>query len=84
MIPIALHRTLSWVIAVSDVRQWERGDTSQGWQDKSPDFRRGHVVGWIEGFEHPTVGTCWRSDPKAQWIQCPQRRRQHFRGRSAP
>src|SRR6266567_3242596 len=26
--------------------------TSRGWQDKSPDLRLGHVVGWIENFGH--------------------------------
>ncbi len=52
MIPIALHRTLSWVIECSDVRQSERGDTSHGWRDKSADCRRAHVVGWIENTEH--------------------------------
>lgn len=50
MIQIALYRNQSGNIAHSDVRQWERGDTSHGWQDKSPDIRRGRVVGWIEGF----------------------------------
>lgn len=84
MIPIALHRTLSWVIACSDVRQWERGDTSHGWQDKSPDIRRGHVVGWSWYFGPEANGACWRSPHNVQWIQCPQRRRQHFRGRGAP
>jgi hypothetical protein len=48
MIQIALHRSLSWVIACSDVRQWERGDTSHGWQDKSADCRRAIVVGGVE------------------------------------
>lgn len=48
MIPIALHRSLSWVIACSDVRQWERRDTSHGWRDKSTDCRRVHVVGGVD------------------------------------
>jgi hypothetical protein len=48
MIPIALHRSLSWVIACSGVRQWERRDTSHGWRDKSAGVRRAHVVGWTE------------------------------------
>ena len=50
MIQIVLHRILSLVIACSDGVQWVRGDTSHGWQDKSPDLRSGHVVGRIEGF----------------------------------
>lgn len=50
MIQIALHRTLSWVIACSVVRQCERRDTSHGWRDKSADVRRAHVVGWVEIF----------------------------------
>jgi hypothetical protein len=48
MIQIVLHRSLSLVLACSDVMQWERGDTSHGWQDKSADVRRAHVVGWTE------------------------------------
>jgi len=48
MIRIVLHRSLSLVIACSDGMQWERGDTSHGWQDKSADVRRAHVVGWTE------------------------------------
>jgi len=47
MIEMAFYRSLSWVIACSDVRQWEQGDTSHGWQDKSADVRRAHVVGWV-------------------------------------
>jgi hypothetical protein len=48
MIQIVLYRSLSLVIACSDGMQWERGDTSHGWQDKSADVRRAHVVGWTE------------------------------------
>ena len=48
MIQIVLHRSLSLVLACSDGMQWERGDTSHGWQDKSADVRRAHVVGWTE------------------------------------
>jgi hypothetical protein len=84
MIQIALHRNLAGHIARSDVRPWELGDRGHGWQDKSPDLRRGHVVGWIECFAHSTESTCWRSGHKAQRIQCIKRRRQHFRGRRAP
>ncbi len=35
MIGIALDRTLSRIIACSDVRQAEQGDTSHGRQDKA-------------------------------------------------
>jgi hypothetical protein len=45
MIEIALHRSLSRDIACSDVRQWERGDTSHGWRDKSADVRRADMAG---------------------------------------
>jgi hypothetical protein len=48
MIQIVLYRSLSLVIACSDGMQWERGDTSHGWRDKSADVRRAHVVGWTE------------------------------------
>jgi hypothetical protein len=50
MIQTVLHRNLSLVTAWSDGMQWERGDTSHGWQDKSADGCRAHVVGWIRIF----------------------------------
>ena len=78
MIQIVLHRNLSLVIACSDGMQWVRGDTSHGWQDKSPDLRPGHVVGWIEGLGHRGKATCWRLLRKVQRIQCPERRRPLF------
>jgi hypothetical protein len=78
MIQIVLHRSLSLVIACSDGMQWERGDTSHGWQDKSPDVRPGHVVGWIESFGHRHRGACWRPHHKFQRIQFLERRRPLF------
>ncbi len=51
MIQIVLHRNLSLVIACSDGMQWGQGDTSHGWQDKSGDVRRAHVVGRAEDFD---------------------------------
>jgi hypothetical protein len=77
---IALHRNLSLVIACSDGMQWERGDTSHGWQDKSADIRLGHVVGWIESFRHWGRGACWRLPRKIQRIQCFERHRPSFYG----
>ena len=50
MIQIVLHRNLSLVIACSDGMQWVQGDTSRGWQDKSADGCRAHVVGWMAIF----------------------------------
>ena len=50
MIQIALHRSLSWAIAYSDVKQWQVGDMSHRLRDKSADCRRAHVVGWVEIF----------------------------------
>jgi hypothetical protein len=78
MIQIVLHRILSLVIACSDGMRWEWGDTSHGWQDKSPDLRLGHVVGWIESFGHQGRGACWRSHRKLQRTQCLERRRLLF------
>ena len=46
MIQIAVHRSLSWDIAYSDVVWWEAGVTRHRWQDKSADCGRAHVVGW--------------------------------------
>jgi len=78
MIQTVLHRNLSLVIAWFDGMQWVRGDTSHGWQDKSPDVRLGHVVGWIESFTHWGRGACWRLHRKIQRIQWPERRRPLF------
>ena len=52
MIGIALDRTLSRVIACSDVRQAEQGDTSHGRQGKSADVRRADVVGGVGDVRH--------------------------------
>jgi len=84
MIQIVLHRSLSWVTACSDgmLREW--GDTSHGWQDKSPDLRLGHVVGWIESFGHWGRGTCWRLFRKVQRIQRIERHRSPFYGCRRP
>jgi hypothetical protein len=84
MIPIVLHRNSSLVIACSDGMQWERGDTSHGWQDKSPDIHLGHVVGWIEGFGHWGKAACWRLLRKVQRIQRIERRRSSFCGCRSP
>jgi hypothetical protein len=81
MIQIVLHRSLSFIIACSVVKQGERGDIDHGWQDKSPDLRRGHVVGWIECFSALTACACWRTGHKAQRIQCHERHRPCFSGR---
>jgi hypothetical protein len=78
MIQIVLHRSLSWVIACSDEMQWVRGDIGHGWQDKSPDLRPGHVVGWIEGFVSRGTDTCWRPLHNVQRIQRAERRRLSF------
>jgi hypothetical protein len=80
MIQIVLHRSLLLVIACSDGVQWERGDTSHGWQDKSPDLRPGHVVGWIENFGHWDRSACWRPHRKIQRIQRIKRHRPLFHG----
>jgi hypothetical protein len=84
MIQTVLRRNLSLVIAWSDGMQWVRGDTSHGWQDKSPDIRLGHVVGWIEGFGHWGRGACWRSYRKVQRIQRVVRHRALFRRCRSP
>ena len=86
MIQIALHRGFSWIVARSDVRPREWGDTSHGWQGKSADVRRAYVVGWIEHFKHFDNGAYWLSQHKAQRFQGPKRRRCFSRscGRQAP
>jgi hypothetical protein len=84
MIQLVRHRNLSLVIAWSNGMQWVRGDTSQGWQDKSPDVRLGHVVGWIGSFGHWGRGICWRLLCKVQQIQGIERHRSSFRGCPRP
>jgi hypothetical protein len=77
MTQIVLHRSLSLVIACSVVRQWEQGEFDHRWQDKSPDLRRGHVVGWIECFVPLTTCACWRTGHNAQRNQCRERHLPH-------
>jgi len=84
MIQIVLHRNLSLVIGCSDGMRWVRGDTSHGWQDKSPDIRLGHVVGWIESFVSWGRGACWRPYHKVQRIQHIERHRSSFYGCRRP
>jgi hypothetical protein len=54
---------------------------SHGWQDKSPDVRRGQVVGWIESFAHSTRSPCWRAANKVQRIQSAERHQRFSCGR---
>lgn len=84
MIRIVLHRSLSWVFACSGGMRWERGDISDGWQDKSPDLRLGHVVGWIECFAPWGGIVCWRLNRKVQRIQRIKRHRLSFCGYRSP
>jgi len=84
VIQIVLHRNLSLVVACSNGMQWERGDSSHGWQDKSPDFRLWHVVGWIESSVHWGRGACWRPYRKVQRIQHIERHRSSFYGFRRP
>jgi hypothetical protein len=84
MIQIVFHRNWSFVIACSDGMRWVRGDTSHGWQDKSPDLRLGHVVGCIESFGHWDRTACWRLFRKVQRIQRIERHRPPFHGCRRP
>jgi len=59
MIQIGFDRRLSQIIARSDVKPWEQGDSSRGWQGKSADFRRADVAGGVEDLRHrakPSAG----------------------------
>jgi hypothetical protein len=68
MIPIALHRSLSWVIACSDVRQCERGDTSHGWQDKSRKVRPVGRLGNVSNLNHaPNIAKDRRNLRVSPW-----------------
>jgi hypothetical protein len=48
MIEIALRRVESKVLASPTVMGRAQGEVDRGWQDKSADVRRAHVVGWVE------------------------------------
>jgi hypothetical protein len=83
MMQIVLHRSLSLVIACSEGMQWEWGDTSRGWQGKSADLRRAHVVGWSRYFGHQDNNTCWLLQHKEQQFQRSTRRQPLSYGRPA-
>jgi hypothetical protein len=66
MIQIGFDRRLSQIIARSDVKPWEQGDSSRGWQDKSTDCRRAGC-GWESGFFKTSLqATCRRFSRKAR------------------
>ena len=48
MIEIACRRTGSRVIASPTMQGWMQGEVDRGWQDKSADGCRAHVVGWVD------------------------------------
>jgi hypothetical protein len=64
MIGIALDRTLSRIIACSDVRQAEQGDTSHGRQDKSRKVRPVGRSGNASNFSQATnIAKNWHNLP---------------------
>jgi hypothetical protein len=74
MIQIVLHRNLSLVVACSDGLQWVWEETSHGWQGKSADLRRAHVVGRSGYFGHRGNSTCRLLQHKVQGFQRATRR----------
>jgi len=52
-----------------------RTNRTDGWQDKSADLGRAHVVGWVRLFGHSEGRTCWRAPTKSQGFQRAKRRR---------
>jgi hypothetical protein len=75
MIQIALPRSLSGIIACSAAGHRELGDTGHGRQDKSADWRRTHVVGWVGYFWRRSNRACWRLRRKFQQSQSFERHR---------
>ncbi len=64
MIEIALRRSFSGVIARSAASRQVLGGASQGWQDKSADLGRAHVIGWVGIFGIGVIvpaGACRKS-----------------------
>lgn len=75
MIEIARRRGFSGVIVDSSASRQVFGGASQGWQDKSADLGRAHVVGWVGYFGHRSHGTCWRLPQKSSRFQPSKRHR---------
>jgi len=65
MIEIAFRCRTSEVLAGSKVIGWAQGEVDRGWQDKSADGCRAHVVGWMAIFVtlgSQQAGSCSEKD----------------------
>ena len=56
MIAVVSHHGLSEVLAAPKVTKGTQGEVDRGWQDKSADGCRAHVVGWTEIFSNLAPG----------------------------
>ena len=83
MIEIARRRGFSGVIVDSSASRQVFGGASQGWQDKSADRGRAHVVGWVGYFGHSGHQAYWRSPQKRQRIQSSERHRTRLKAISS-
>lgn len=75
MTQIALRRGLSGIIAHLGGEQTELQCTGRGWQDKSADHGRAHVVGWVGYFRHCDSASRRRLLRKSERFQSPERHR---------
>ena len=72
---IALRRDFSGVIVDSSAIRQVLGGAGQGWQDKSADHGRAHVVGCVRHFRHWSHRACWRLSQKSLRFQSIERHR---------
>jgi hypothetical protein len=84
MSDIGLHRGVAGSGTGLRVRQWVKGNTTNGRQGKRLALRATQVVGWIRDFKHPITAPCWRSKHFGEGIQRFERRRGPFQPASQP
>jgi hypothetical protein len=75
MIQIAFRREFSDFFAYSATSPDKLGGANQGWQDKSADHGRAHVVDWVECLAHLSHRAFWRLPHKSLRFQSSKRHR---------
>ena len=75
MTSVGLHQDLAGYGAGMSIWLGVPGNTTNGWQDKSADLGRAHVVGWVRFFDYSKRQTRWRAPTKSQGFQRAERHR---------